>query len=159
MLNVNNGNNDNTNQNIWDQMALFNQLNLRTILNGRNEFSTPELRAAMAAMLDEQRNNTLVFLKFNNEVLSGLPDERGIQAIANERNLLDHLPTNILIGCHDLGTPGLWTAVVAMAEEQKNNVLVFPECNTEELLGCQNEVVSKPLQILIFFGLPSYKHN
>ena len=61
MLNMN-LNNSNASQNIWDQMALFNQLTLHNILNGRNNLSTPELKAAVAAMTSEQRYNTLVFL-------------------------------------------------------------------------------------------------
>ena len=59
-------------------MALFNQLTLRNILNGRNDLGTPELRAAVAAMSDEQRDNALVFLKYNTEELAGLPDGHGI---------------------------------------------------------------------------------
>ena len=81
MFNVNNTNNGNTSQNIWDQMALFNQLTLRNILNGRNNLGTPELRAAVAAMTDEQRDNALVFLECNTKELAGLPDGRGIQAV------------------------------------------------------------------------------
>ena len=57
-----NNNNGNASQNILDQMALVNQLTLRNILNGRDDLSTPELRAAMAAMTDEQRDDALVFL-------------------------------------------------------------------------------------------------
>ena len=74
-------------------MALFNQLTLRNILNGRNNLGTPELRAAMAAMKNEQRDNTLVFLECNTEELAGLPDGRGIHTVANVRNLLDYLTT------------------------------------------------------------------
>ena len=59
MFNTNNGNNDNASQNIWDQMALFNQLTLCNILNGRNNLGTPELRAIMAAMTYKQRNDNL----------------------------------------------------------------------------------------------------
>ena len=47
----------------------------------------------MAAMTDEQRDNALVFLECNTEELAGLPDGSGIQAVANVRNLLDHLST------------------------------------------------------------------
>ena len=47
-------NNGNNSQNIWDQMALFNQYTLRNILNGRNDLGTPELRAAVASMNEEQ---------------------------------------------------------------------------------------------------------
>ena len=80
-------------KNIWDQMALFNQLTLHNILNGRSNLGTPKLRAAVAAMKDEQRDNTLVFLKCYTEELAGLLDGFGIQAVANVRNLLDYLLT------------------------------------------------------------------
>ena len=93
MFNTNNTNNSNASQNIWDQMALFNQLTLHNILNGRNNLGTPELRAAVAAMTDEQRDDALVFLEFNTEELAELPDGRSIQAVANVQNLLDYLPT------------------------------------------------------------------
>ena len=90
----NNNNNGNNSQNIWDQMALFNQLTLRNILNGRNNLGTPELRAAVASMNEEQKDDALVFLECNTEELAGLPDGQGIQAVANVRTLLDYLPTN-----------------------------------------------------------------
>ena len=61
--------------------------------NGRSDLGTPELRAAVATMTDEQRDNALVFLEYNTEELAGLPDGCGIQAVANVRNLLDYLPT------------------------------------------------------------------
>ena len=93
MFFTNNGNNSNTSQNIWDQMARFNQLTLCNIFNGRNNLSTPELRAAVAAMSDEQRDDALVFLDCNTEELAKLPDGCGIQAVANVHNLLDYLPT------------------------------------------------------------------
>ena len=54
---------------------------------------TPDLRAALAAMTNEQRNDALVFLECNTEELGGLPDGCGIQAVANVRNLLEYLPT------------------------------------------------------------------
>ena len=38
----NTNNNDNNSQNIWDQMALFNQYNLHNIINGKNDL---ELRS------------------------------------------------------------------------------------------------------------------
>ena len=53
MFNTNNNNNSNCAHSIWDQMALFNQLTLRNILNCRNNLGNPELRAAVAAMKDE----------------------------------------------------------------------------------------------------------
>ena len=45
---------------------------------------------------------------------------------------------NILNGRNDLGTPELQAAAASMSEEQKNNKLVFLECNTEELAGLPN---------------------
>ena len=72
---------------------MFNQLTLGSILNGRNNLGTPELRAAVAAMSDEQRDKALVFLEFNTEELLRLPDGCSIQEVANVRNLLDYLPT------------------------------------------------------------------
>ena len=53
----------------------------------------PELRAAVTAMSGEQSDNTLLLLECNTEELAGLPDGRGIQAIANVRNLLEYFPT------------------------------------------------------------------
>lgn len=83
MFNVNNTNNGTPSQNVWDQMELFNQLTLCNILNGRNDLGTPELRAAIDSMSEEQKDNVLVFLECNTEELAGLPNGRGIQAIAN----------------------------------------------------------------------------
>ena len=74
-------------------MELFNQLTLCNILNGKNDLGTPELRAAVASMSEEQKDNVLVFLECNTEELAGLPNGRGIQANANCRSLLDYLPT------------------------------------------------------------------
>ena len=50
----------------------------------------------MAAMPYEQRYNTLVFLECNTEELEGLPDGRGIQAVANVSNLLNYLSNNLV---------------------------------------------------------------
>ena len=55
-------------------MALFNQLKLCNILNGRKNLGTPELRAAVASMTEEQKDGTLVFLECNTEELAGLPN-------------------------------------------------------------------------------------
>ena len=94
MFNVNNNNNGTPSQNAWNQMELFNQLTLCNILNGRNDLGTPELRAAVASMSEEQKDNVLVFLEFKTEELAGLPDGRGVQAVANTCTLLDYLPTH-----------------------------------------------------------------
>ena len=74
-------------------MALFNQLTLWNILNGRNKLGTPELRSAVASMSEEQKDNALVFLECNTEELAGLSDGQGMQAVANVCTLLDYLPT------------------------------------------------------------------
>ena len=89
-----NNNNSNNSQNIWDQMALFNQLTLRNILNSRDNLGTPELRAAVASMSEGQKDDALVFLKCNTEELAGLPNSQGMQAIENVCTLVDYLPTN-----------------------------------------------------------------
>ena len=52
--------NSNTSQNIWDQTALFNQLTIHNILNGENDLGTPELRAAVASMTEEKKDDALV---------------------------------------------------------------------------------------------------
>ena len=78
-------------------MALFNQLNLCKILNVKNNLGTPELRAAVASKTEEQKHDTLVFLKCNTEELAGLSDSLGMQAAANVHTLLDYLPTLPLV--------------------------------------------------------------
>ena len=71
MFNVNINNNGTPSQNAWNQMELFNQLTLCNILNGRNDLGTPELRAAVASMSEEQKDDVLVFLECNIEELLG----------------------------------------------------------------------------------------
>ena len=93
MFNVNNTNNGTTSQYTWNQMELFNQLTLCNVLNGWNDLGTPELRAVVASMSEEQKDDVLVFLECNTEELAGLPNGRGIQAVANCKSLLDYLPT------------------------------------------------------------------
>ena len=93
MFNVNNNNNGTPSQNAWNQMELFNQLTLCNILSGRNDLGTPELRAAVASMSEEQKGDALIFLECNTEELAGLPNGRGIQAVANCKSLLDGMPT------------------------------------------------------------------
>ena len=87
MFSVNNNNNGIPSQNVWDQMALFNQLTLCNILNRRNDLGTPELRAAVVSMSEEQKDNVLVILECNTEELAGLPNSCGVQAVANTRTL------------------------------------------------------------------------
>ena len=62
MFNTNTNNNGNPSQNVWNQMELFDQLTLCNILNGRNDLGAPELRAAIASMTEEQKDDVLVFL-------------------------------------------------------------------------------------------------
>ena len=57
-------------KNIWDTLVLFNQLTLRNILNGRDEFGTHEMRMAVAALAEEQKADTLLFLNNNIEALA-----------------------------------------------------------------------------------------
>ena len=60
--------------NVWDQIVLFNQLTLHNILNRREDLDTPELRAAVASLTSEQRDNSICFLERSTEELAGLPD-------------------------------------------------------------------------------------
>ena len=75
--------------NVWDQMVLFNQLTLRIILNRREGLGTPKLRAAVAYLTSEQRDNVIFFLEWSTKELAGLPDGQGIQAMVNVCTLLD----------------------------------------------------------------------
>ena len=68
-------------KNIWDTMVLFNQLTLRNILNGRDDLGTPEVRMAVAALAEEQKADTLLFLNNNIEALAALLSGRGSLAI------------------------------------------------------------------------------
>ena len=47
----------------------------------------------MAALTNEQRDDTVFFLIHETEELAGFPDSQGIQAIANVCTFLDYLPT------------------------------------------------------------------
>ena len=60
MFNVNK-NNGNASQNVWQKMELFNQLTLCNILNSQNELGMPELRAAVASIKKEKKDNVFVF--------------------------------------------------------------------------------------------------
>ena len=51
------------------------------------------MRAAVASMSEEQKDDALVFLNCNTEELAGLPDGQGMQAVANVCTLLDYLTT------------------------------------------------------------------
>ena len=62
-------------------MVLFNQFTWINILNGRDDLGTPELKAAVALILDKQRDDALVFLKCYTEELSDLPDGCRIQVV------------------------------------------------------------------------------
>ena len=54
---------------------------------------TPELKATMTTIKDEQRDNALVYLEFRTDELAELPDGCRIQAVVIVRNLLDYFPT------------------------------------------------------------------
>ena len=60
--------------NLWGQMVLLNQLILHNILNRKEDLSTIKLRAAVAFLTSEQRDNTIFFLECCTEELAGLPD-------------------------------------------------------------------------------------
>lgn len=77
-------------------MALCNQLALHNIMNERNILGTPGLRAEVASISFEQQGNALVFLEYNTEELTGLPDGCRIYTVANVHNLLDYLPTILI---------------------------------------------------------------
>lgn len=77
----------------YNHMALFNQLTLYSILNSRNNLGTLELKAAVASMTEEQKDDAFIFLECNTKELVGRPDRQGMQAVANICTLLDCLPT------------------------------------------------------------------
>ena len=80
-------------KNISDIMVLFNQLNLRNILNRQDDLGTPEMHMAVAALAEEQKANTLLFLNNNIEALAALPSGRGSLAVELVKRLLDRMPT------------------------------------------------------------------
>ena len=61
-------------------------------MNGQEDLGTPKLRADVASLTNEQRNNAIFFLEYSTKELAGLPDVQGIQAMINVRTLLDYLP-------------------------------------------------------------------
>ena len=73
-------------------MALFNQLTLHNILDGRKDLGTAQQRAVVAALANEQWAETVCFLMHETEELAGLPNGQGIQAVANVCTLQDYLP-------------------------------------------------------------------
>ena len=54
---------------------------------------------------------------------------------------------NILNSRNDLEAPELWAAVASLSEEQKNDALVFLECNTEKLAGLPD---GQGMQAIVF---------
>ena len=62
-------------------MELFNQFTLIDTLNGCNDLRMPELRASVAYMAEEQKDDVMFFLKFNMEELAGLHKGHGIQKL------------------------------------------------------------------------------
>ena len=59
-------------------MELFNQLTIHKSSLFKNDLGTPGLRAAVASMTEESKDNVLVFLKFNKEELAELPNGCGV---------------------------------------------------------------------------------
>ena len=54
--------------NVWDKMVLFNQLTLRKILIGWEALGNPKLRAAVASLKTEQKDNAICFLKCRTKI-------------------------------------------------------------------------------------------
>ena len=67
--------------NIQDSIVLFNQVNLRNILEGQDDLITPKLRKAVVKLNEEQKADTLLFLNNNIEQLAILPAGQGSQAV------------------------------------------------------------------------------
>ena len=60
------------------------------------------------------------------------------QNIWDQMVLFNQLTLRNILNGNDLGTPKLRAAVASKSEEQKDDALVFLECNTEELAGLPN---------------------
>lgn len=71
---------------------LFNQITLNNVTNRKVYLGAPKLRSAEAAMTDEQKEDTLLFLNNNVNKIVGLPKGWGIRAMVNIKQLLDYLP-------------------------------------------------------------------
>ena len=74
-----------------DQIKLISQLTLCNIFKRYNGLVKPELRAAVAAMTEEQKEKMMAFLKCITEYSFGLPDGFGGQDVAKNRPLLDYI--------------------------------------------------------------------
>ena len=61
-------------------------------MNGRKNLVTPKLKAAVASMTEEQKDDACVFLECNTRELGGLSEGQGMQAVANVCILLYYLP-------------------------------------------------------------------
>ena len=78
-------------------MVLFNQLTLRNILNGQDDLGTPEVRMVVAALGEVHKEDALLFLDNNIEVLSSLlsgwstPDVKLYQKWSNKKVHLQRL--------------------------------------------------------------------
>ena len=79
--------------NVWDQMVVFNQLTLHKIFFRKEYLGTPIMRAVIATLTSEQRDNTIFFLDCSIEELAGLNDGQCTQAMVYVHNFLDFLPT------------------------------------------------------------------
>ena len=72
--------------------GIFQPANPAQYLERQEDLGTPKLRAVVASLTSEQRENAFCFLECSTEELAGLPDGQGIQAMVNVRTLLDYLP-------------------------------------------------------------------
>ena len=71
--------------------GLVQSVDPKNILNGRDDLGTPEVRMAVAALVEEQKVDALLFLKNNIEVLAALPSGRGSLAIELVKGLLERI--------------------------------------------------------------------
>ena len=76
-------------------MVLLNQLTLRNTLNGQDDLGTPEMRMAVAVLVEKQKVDTLLFLNNNIEALAALPSGQGSLDNKLVVRLLDSMTKNI----------------------------------------------------------------
>ena len=76
--------------------GLFNQLTLRNIFNGRDDLETPEMRMAVAALVEERKADAILFLNNHIEALAALPSGQGSLAVKLVKGLLDNMPNNLI---------------------------------------------------------------
>ena len=61
----------------------FSQLTLRNNLKRQEDLGTPKLRAAVASLASEKRDNTICFLECSTKELAGLTEGQSLQAMFN----------------------------------------------------------------------------